>query len=153
MIAQLKFYSPWATVNFYPWYQSLMWYFFICPFPKLCSVTLPYIQDGCHGLWSIEKLEILENLLYHSMEWNQIFFFIKSIFPFAYDLISPGYSWGLHTFNTHITILHIQGMKNYFWSHLPKGKWNKKFTFTSKFLLSRWGPRIRPNLSRRVWNI
>jgi hypothetical protein len=84
-----------------------MWY--------LCPVTLPYIQDGCHGLWSIEKLEIFENLLLynHSMEWNQIWsnlkllFFIKSIFVFAYDLRSPGYSWGLHTFNTHKTILHI----------------------------------------------
>ena len=51
-----------------------MWYFFVYPFPKLCPVTLPYIQDGCHGLWSIEKLEIFENLLLynHSMEWNQI---------------------------------------------------------------------------------
>ena len=33
----------------------------------------------------------------------------------------------------------------------PRGKWNKKFTVPSKFLLSRWGTRGRPNLSRRVW--
>ena len=91
-----------------------MWYFFVCPFPKLCPVTLPYIQDGCHGLWSIEKLEIFKNLLLnHSMEWNQIWsnlkkiIIINSIFLFTYDLRNPGYSWGLHTFNTHKTILHI----------------------------------------------
>ena len=50
-----------------------------------------------------------------------------------------------------IFIENFQGMTNYFLSHLPKRKWNKKCTFPSKFLLSRWGPRSRPNLSRRVW--
>jgi hypothetical protein len=87
-----------------------MWYFFVCPFPKLCPVTFPYIQDGCHELWSIEKLEIFENLLLYNHYGKNLIFFnffiIKSIFLFAYDLRSPGYSWGLHVhaFNTHKTI-------------------------------------------------
>ena len=36
-------------------------------------------------------------------------------------------------------------LKNFFWSHLPKEKWNKKFTFPSKFLLSRWGQESKPD--------
>ena len=30
-------------------------------------------------------------------------------------------------------------MKNYFVSHLPKGKWNKKITFPFKFIFSHYG--------------
>jgi hypothetical protein len=35
--------------------------------------------------------------------------------------------------------------EEFFWSHLPKEKWNKKFTFPSKFLLSRWGQESKPD--------
>ena len=39
-------------------------------------MTLPYIQDGCHGLSSIEKLEIFENFLYnhYGMKLNLVQF-------------------------------------------------------------------------------
>ena len=83
-----------------------MWYFFVCPFPKLCPVTFPYIQDGCHELWSIEKSEIFENLLLYNhygkkpnlVQFN--FFIIKSIFLFAYDLRSPEAYMYMHLIHT-----------------------------------------------------
>jgi hypothetical protein len=50
--------NHWTKLN-----RTWMWHSLDGPLPKVCSLILPYIQDGCHGFRLVEKFEIFEELL------------------------------------------------------------------------------------------
>ena len=58
----LIFFSKTAESNWTKLGHDTPYMFFF--FPILRPVTLSYIQNGCHGVWLVGKLEIFENLPY-----------------------------------------------------------------------------------------
>jgi hypothetical protein len=62
--ATSKFGSIWASINcshfdlllknhWTKLNRTWMWHSLDGPLPKVCSLILPYIQDGCHGFWLV----------------------------------------------------------------------------------------------------
>ena len=134
---------------------SFLYYFFIVV--SLCSVScVAFVSDLSirDSIWAFLLL-LFEKLNLKSVAYS------KHWMCLICDLCFAFYCW-MHSKELFIASIQqgwvrayihreVSGHEELFFKSLTQGKVKYKITFPSKFQLSRWGPRSRPNLSRRVW--